>query len=135
MESDCSGWFLKYEVDLSPISQVFPQMTMTPDQVYVLSLVRREIFEEDSFLVLHIPGTPRKAVRYNLVDKSFKGIWECSYRESLSKKPSWVENSRVPWITCFPPRKFQSFEFAESLSRVQSVALFSDNFVLSLPGV
>ncbi|KAK1361416.1 putative F-box family protein [Heracleum sosnowskyi] len=103
MESDCSGWFLKYEVDLSPISQVFPQMTMTPDQVYVLSLVRREIFEEDSFLVLHIPGTPRKAVRYNLVDKSFKGIWECSYRESLSKKPSWsCWKSRA--VLCLPTK-------------------------------
>lgn len=118
MESDYSGWFLKYQVDLSPISQAFPEMTMTPDQVYILSLVRRENFEEDSFLVLHIPGTPRKAVRYNLMDKSFKGIWECSYAKNLATHPAYVRRSQARWPAFYPPRKFQSFEFIESLSRV-----------------
>ncbi|KAK1404349.1 F-box domain containing protein [Heracleum sosnowskyi] len=89
MENDYSGWFLKYEVDLSPISQVFPEMMMTPDQVYILSLVRRENFQEDSFLVLHIPGKPRKAIHYNLVDRCFKGIWDFTYPEYLNKLRSW----------------------------------------------
>lgn len=115
MESDYSGWFLKYEVDLSPISQLFPEMMMTPDQVYILSLVRRENFEEDSFLVLHIlPGKPRKAIHYNLVDRCFKGIWDFTYPKSLTK----LRSSQVPWPTFYPPRKFQSFEFIESLSCV-----------------
>ncbi|KAK1381502.1 hypothetical protein POM88_028246 [Heracleum sosnowskyi] len=26
MKSDYSGWFLKYDIDLSPVAQVFPQM-------------------------------------------------------------------------------------------------------------
>lgn len=118
MESNYSGWFLKYKVDLSPISQVFPEMMKTPDQVYVLSLVRRENFEEDSFLVMHIPGKPRKAIHYNLVNKSFNEIWDFSYPKYLSTQRAWVRNSKVPWPKFIRPRKFQAFEFIESLSRV-----------------
>lgn len=118
MEKDYSGEFLKYEVDLSPISQVFPEMVMTPDQAYILSLVRREHFEEDSFLVLHIPGKPCKAIHYNLVDKCFKGIWDFTYPKYLTTRWSWVRSSQQPWLPFYTPRKFQSFEFIESLSCV-----------------
>ncbi|KAL6585188.1 hypothetical protein OROMI_004477 [Orobanche minor] len=118
MESNHSGWFIKYEVDLFPISQVFPEMIMTPDKVYILSLVRRENVEEDSFLVLHIPGKPRKAIHYNLVDRCFKGIWDFTYPKYLTMRPSWVRSSQAPWYTFFSPRKFQSYEFIESLSCV-----------------
>lgn len=81
MKSDYSGWFVKYRIDLDPIAKVFPEMTKhmslsydkTDYAVAVLSLIRRENFREDSFLVLEIPG---KAIRYNLVDGSFKLIWD-----------------------------------------------------------
>lgn len=46
------------------MAQVFPQMKeANPDDVYLLLLVTKENFEEDSFLVMHIPG---KAIRYNI---------------------------------------------------------------------
>ncbi|KAK1362950.1 F-box family protein [Heracleum sosnowskyi] len=79
MKSDYSEWFVKYQIDLVPISITFPEMkdcffyTCDSFNAAVVSLIRRENFKEDSFLVLEIPG---KIIRYNLVDKSFKVIWE-----------------------------------------------------------
>ncbi|KAK1363093.1 putative F-box family protein [Heracleum sosnowskyi] len=81
MKSDYSEWFVKYQLDLAPISKVFPEMTKNKARldgqnnyaVDVLSLIRRENFQEDSFLVLKIPG---KTIRYNLIDRSFKVIWD-----------------------------------------------------------
>ncbi|KAK1362972.1 putative F-box domain-containing protein [Heracleum sosnowskyi] len=64
MESNYSGWFVKYRIDLAPISKVSPEMTQHKTcydrnhfAVAVLSLVRRENFREDSFLILEIPGS------------------------------------------------------------------------------
>ncbi|KAK1398464.1 F-box domain containing protein [Heracleum sosnowskyi] len=95
MKSDYSGWFVKYRIDLAPIAKVFPEMTKhrslfydkTDYAVAVLSLVRRENFREDSFLVLEIPG---KAIRYNLVDGSFKLIWDFGVTWNLKKIDHWV---------------------------------------------
>ncbi|KAL1802616.1 hypothetical protein ACET3Z_031263 [Daucus carota] len=63
MKNDYSGWFVKYRVDLAPIAKVYSEMTKHMSLFYdksdyavsVLSLVRRENFREDSFLVLEIP--------------------------------------------------------------------------------
>ncbi|XP_017231854.1 F-box protein At5g07610 [Daucus carota subsp. sativus] len=80
MKSDYSEWFVKYRIDLDPISRDFPEIKekdMFDEEndhepvVNVLSLIRRENFHEDSFAVLEIPG---KAIRYNLVDRSFQLI-------------------------------------------------------------
>lgn len=108
MKSDYSGWFLKYDVDLSPVAQVFPQMKeAAPDDVYLLSLVTKENFEEDSFLVLHIPG---KAIHYNLVDRSFKGICDISFPK--------YRNDFLPWPKMYPRKKLIAYHFIESLSFV-----------------
>lgn len=79
LNCDRSGWFLKYEVDLTQLAKDLPEMTNnrhTIDDEYafaVLSLVRRrEDFNEDSLLVLEIPG---KVIVYNLVDQTWKLVW------------------------------------------------------------
>ncbi|KAL8118508.1 F-box protein At5g07610-like [Apium graveolens] len=76
MKSDYSKWFLKYQINLAPISKIFPEMTnykvfrcRYKFAVDLMSLVRRENFQEDSFLVLAIPG---EVIRYNIVDRSCK---------------------------------------------------------------
>lgn len=94
MKSDYSEWFIKYWIDLAPISKVFPEMTESKARyhlgnnyaVAVLSLIRRENFQEDSFLVLEIPG---KAIRYNLVDSSFKAIWDFAVDFGLENVHLW----------------------------------------------
>ncbi|KAK1362994.1 F-box domain-containing protein [Heracleum sosnowskyi] len=80
MKSDYSEWFVKYQIDLVPISIAFPEMkdcSFFPfESCYnaaVASIIRRENFKEDSFLVLVLPG---KIIHYNLIDKSFKVIWD-----------------------------------------------------------
>ncbi|XP_074346745.1 F-box protein At5g07610-like [Apium graveolens] len=80
MKSDYSMWFSKYQIDLDPISRAFPEIQeknifeyQNDYAVKVLSLIRREKIHEDSFLVLQIPG---KVIRYNLMDSSFKLIWD-----------------------------------------------------------
>ncbi|WOG83601.1 hypothetical protein DCAR_0102778 [Daucus carota subsp. sativus] len=80
MKSDYSEWFVKYQIDLDPIFKVFPQRrarsfykATSDDKIAyefnVLSLIRRENFREDSFLVLEIHG---QVIRYNLINRSFK---------------------------------------------------------------
>ena len=95
MKSDYSGWFVKYRIDLAPIAKVLPEMTkhmsLSYDKsdyaVVVLSLVRRENFREDSFLVLEIPG---KVIRYNLMDRSLKLLWDFGVSWNLKKIDGWV---------------------------------------------
>ncbi|KAK4489388.1 hypothetical protein RD792_005197 [Penstemon davidsonii] len=80
MRNDYSEWFVKYQVDLSPVLAVYPEMIRDFDNptmglLYynfsVFCIVRVEEDEDESFLVLHIPG---KAIRYNLVRKTFKNL-------------------------------------------------------------
>ncbi|WOH01321.1 hypothetical protein DCAR_0520703 [Daucus carota subsp. sativus] len=76
---DFSGWFMKYQVDMSEVTNVFPEMMKkNPFHGYtlkIISLVRKEKEEKDgSFLVLEIPGG--QIIHYNLVDKSVKKLWE-----------------------------------------------------------
>ncbi|KAL8149290.1 hypothetical protein AgCh_006336 [Apium graveolens] len=78
MAIDHSWWFVKYQVDLSAIYSVFPEIIKNNRYGYafnIISLVRRGREEDDeSFLVLEIPGG--KIVHYNLVDKTVKKLWE-----------------------------------------------------------
>ena len=95
MKNDYSGWFVKYRVDLAPIAKVYSEMTKHMSLFYdksdyavsVLSLVRRENFREDSFLVLEIPV---KVIRYNLMDTSFKLLWDFGVTSNLKKFDHWV---------------------------------------------
>ncbi|KAL8118607.1 F-box protein At5g07610-like [Apium graveolens] len=107
MKSDYSEWFIKYQIDLGPICKVFPDITtksvfpLDNYKVAVLSIIRREKFREDSFLVMEIPG---KVIRYNLVDRSFKLIWDFSG----AFKP---ENFKRRL-----PGRFQVCQYSESVS-------------------
>ncbi|KAL8149307.1 F-box protein At5g07610-like [Apium graveolens] len=80
MAKDYSGWFVKYHVDMSTVAKDFPEIKKKNRfygyTVKIISLVRRgkEEEEDGSFLVLEIPGG--KIIRYNLVDKSAKKLWE-----------------------------------------------------------
>uniref|UniRef100_M1D0Z7 F-box protein n=1 Tax=Solanum tuberosum TaxID=4113 RepID=M1D0Z7_SOLTU len=81
MKHDGTGWFLKYEVNVEDVVLAFPHIIRgfleTTDFHYygmaVLDVVRGDK-EEDSFLILHIPGMV--ILRYNLVDKSFYKLWD-----------------------------------------------------------
>ncbi|WMV36594.1 hypothetical protein MTR67_029979 [Solanum verrucosum] len=81
MKHDGTGWFLKYEVNFEDVVLAFPHIIRgfleTTDFHYygmaVLDVVRGDK-EEDSFLILHIPGMV--ILRYNLVDKSFYKLWD-----------------------------------------------------------
>ncbi|OMO52192.1 hypothetical protein COLO4_37368 [Corchorus olitorius] len=74
MEEDFSGWFVKYEVDLSQLISAYPEMTRSNsnqsnwDWDYhafrVLAIFSKGI---ESFMVLHIPG---KAICYSFRDKT-----------------------------------------------------------------
>ncbi|KAL1805669.1 hypothetical protein ACET3Z_028737 [Daucus carota] len=93
MKSDYSGWFVKYRIDLAPIAKVFPEMKIFnyyhkhDYEVVVLSLVRRENFWENSFLVLKIPC---KVIRYNVVDRSFKLLWDFGVTLNLYEIDGWA---------------------------------------------
>ncbi|OMO52198.1 hypothetical protein COLO4_37361 [Corchorus olitorius] len=68
MESDYSGWIVKYHVDLNPLIVAFPE---TQQRYLSLLFVVREANDEDSYMVLQIPG---KAIRLNLKDGHFNKI-------------------------------------------------------------
>lgn len=62
--------------------------------VAVMSIIRRENFQEVSFLVLEIPG---KAIRYNLVDNSFKVIWDFAVDFGLEQIDRWAFGRLKVW--------------------------------------
>ncbi|KAF5932787.1 hypothetical protein HYC85_028958 [Camellia sinensis] len=79
-ERDYCGWFVKYRVDIDAILNAFPEMirsSLDPSdlhyyQLVILDLIREEN-DEESFLVLHIPG---KVIR----DKSFRELFDVPRR-------------------------------------------------------
>ncbi|KAL8114464.1 hypothetical protein AgCh_021358 [Apium graveolens] len=93
LNPDHTGWFLKFKVDLYQLSKDLPQMrsnmyTYVDEYAFsILSLVRsREDFDEDSVLVLEVPG---KVIVYNLVDQSWKeiGVFSGWNKERIFKSP------------------------------------------------
>lgn len=81
MAKDHPGWYLKYQVDLNAISNVFEEITenrlnhCSGYKFNILLIVRSRNEEEDeSFMILEIPGG--KVVCYDLVNKSVKKLWE-----------------------------------------------------------
>ncbi|CAL5343819.1 unnamed protein product [Camellia sinensis] len=93
MERDYSGWSVKYHVDLDPVGIAFPEMMHLIDlddySYVVLTIVRGEK-DEDSFMVLHVPG---KVIRYNLVDRTFRKICDVDYEgvQDGSLRYSWYD--------------------------------------------
>ncbi|CAL5366780.1 unnamed protein product [Camellia sinensis] len=79
MERDYSEWLVKFRVDLDTITNAFPEMIfITLDGVYdykfvILGLIWEEKDDDESFLVLHIPG---KIIRYNFRDNSFNKLFD-----------------------------------------------------------
>ncbi|KZV13782.1 F-box protein-like [Dorcoceras hygrometricum] len=78
LERDYSGWFMKYQVDLSAVVVANPTMALRRGNpmfwcgfVFEVSAVIRGEEDEDSFLVLQIPG---KMVRFNIVHKTFEDL-------------------------------------------------------------
>ncbi|CAI9091982.1 OLC1v1027106C1 [Oldenlandia corymbosa var. corymbosa] len=111
MKRDYSGWFPKYEVDISAVARMFPEMIQDEDeygleyfQLSVLAVIREEK-EEDAFVVLQIPG---KAIRYNLVTKTFHKL--CDFVDGAEEEERGSTRLRFD--------NFCGHHFIESLSCV-----------------
>ncbi|TYG60248.1 hypothetical protein ES288_D07G053000v1 [Gossypium darwinii] len=86
VESDYSGWFVKYNINLDPLIVAYPGMVRTywdPSDLnyYAFSIfyIVREANDEESYMLLHIP---EKAIRYSLKDGSFKKICDLDANEA-----------------------------------------------------
>ncbi|KAK9051333.1 hypothetical protein SSX86_027960 [Deinandra increscens subsp. villosa] len=82
MLSDHSRWLVKYQVELHELPRVFPGM-INPFGGYtfkVIDVVRGEK-DEDTFLVLVVPGKLISLVTYNVHDSSFKQIFTSNFYE------------------------------------------------------
>ncbi|KAL3834674.1 hypothetical protein ACJIZ3_009410 [Penstemon smallii] len=80
MKRDYSEWFVKYQVDLSPVVAAYPKIIGYTDPRTGLCYYNFSLFcivsggkEEESFLVLQIP---KKVIRLNLVNKTFKNLFK-----------------------------------------------------------
>ncbi|KAF3434832.1 hypothetical protein FNV43_RR21919 [Rhamnella rubrinervis] len=104
MKRDYSGWFVKFSVELEEVPIQFPEMiqkTRVPHEFLnyaykIICIVRGEL-DDESYLVLHIPG---KIVRYYLKTKTLevlKHLTNDSY-----------EVCRLAW--------FNVYQFIESLA-------------------
>ncbi|XP_074326246.1 F-box protein At5g07610-like isoform X2 [Apium graveolens] len=100
LNPDHTGWFLKFKVDLYQLSKDLPQMrsnmyTYVDEYAFsILSLVRsREDFDEDSVLVLEVPG---KVIVYNLVDQSWKEVHNFR-RADNPRHWRWEINSAIDY--------------------------------------
>ncbi|XP_044467962.1 F-box protein At5g07610-like [Mangifera indica] len=80
MKNDCSGWSVKYRADLRKVAATFPEIVRShadPEgyNYYKISTicVVREENEEDSYMLVHLPG---KIIRYNFKNETFKKIYD-----------------------------------------------------------
>ncbi|KAK9078026.1 hypothetical protein SSX86_002083 [Deinandra increscens subsp. villosa] len=90
MNRDYSGWSVKYHVDLIQVMNRLPQRNgstlalglgfLRPVQSFVVHCLVVGESEEDSFLVLEIPG---KAMRYNIVLKTFQELCDLESSKQL----------------------------------------------------
>ncbi|OMO52200.1 hypothetical protein COLO4_37363 [Corchorus olitorius] len=104
MESDHSGWIVKYYVDLSPLTVAFPE---TQQKYLSLLFLVREANEEDSYMVVHIPG---KVIRLNLKDGYFNKICDL---EPVVNDPEGTVLSLYTSLRFFTP-----YQFIQTLSSV-----------------
>lgn len=80
MLNDHSGWVLKYQVELDELPDAYPEMICSilyPSSIlyyeFELFDVVRGVEEDGTFVLIRIKG---KIIRYNVVDKSFKQIFD-----------------------------------------------------------
>ncbi|KAM7461777.1 hypothetical protein LguiA_029898 [Lonicera macranthoides] len=116
MERDYSGWFVKYRVDLDVLMNAFPESIsrhLDPSDLHyyqfvILGLVRGED-DEDSFVVLHIPG---KAIGYRFKDRTFRKLCdfppgetyiECGDNESSTDIECAGNESSLKFNGCIQP--------------------------------
>ncbi|KAM5552848.1 F-box protein [Rosa sericea] len=85
METDYSGWFVKYHVDLNPLVAALPGQDW--NAFFVLCLSREEetsqeiddkVEDSSTDLLVHMPG---KVISYNLRNKTFKTSIELANKE------------------------------------------------------
>ncbi|OVA19254.1 F-box domain [Macleaya cordata] len=99
METDYTGWNIKYHVDLEALTIAYPGMVR--DDIVVLGSMSRFEFsvllvdedeEESSSLVLQIPNN--KVMSYDLKEMRFKKIHDlstCLHEKAGSKKYRWFD--------------------------------------------
>ncbi|KAM1087433.1 hypothetical protein ACFX15_012571 [Malus domestica] len=109
LERDYSKWICKYQIDISPIIDAFPEMVrdyLHPHHhdslFYAFVLLFVQETEEGSSLLLHIPG---KFISYNLRNKSFKEI--------CGSGPKSTKTNTALHIGCF-----HAHQFIETLASV-----------------
>ncbi|XP_044505729.1 F-box protein At5g07610-like [Mangifera indica] len=116
-KEDFCRWVVKYQVDLSQIVTSYPEMIknlQTDLDYYLFSTlcVVREENDDDSYLVVHLPG---KIIRYNFKDKSFKKIHDFASSDSEHQGGSKNGNEQV---TDFDFVGTSAFQYQESLASV-----------------
>ncbi|OMO52207.1 hypothetical protein COLO4_37345 [Corchorus olitorius] len=99
MESDYSSWFVKYHIDVEAISSSFPRMIRNhfgpsglPSYEFSILSVVREADDQESYLVLHIPGM---AIHYSLKFGIFSKI--CDFAPDNHDDPSLLFLKYGPW--------------------------------------
>ncbi|KAH9678591.1 F-box protein [Citrus sinensis] len=114
MQRDYSGYFVKYRVDLDVIIAAFPEMDVPSDEddflffyafdcyKYSILGIIREANDEESYMVLHIPG---KVIRYKLNDKTFTKI--CDFHPGHED----VEGSQLEFT------RLHAYHYMETLAR------------------
>lgn len=97
MEMDCSGWFVKYLVDLDSIPVVIEEMNLGYN--FVPLLVVQGDIDEESFLVLLING---KVIRYDFEGKTFKKL--CDFGPGKQYNGYYVDGflRYGGWLSAFP---------------------------------
>ncbi|CAL5365304.1 unnamed protein product [Camellia sinensis] len=109
MERDYSQWFVKFSVNLDGIVAAFPEMVRSyldthDGNYYAFSIlgVLREDNEDESFLVLSVPG---KVISYNFKDSSLKKL--------LDFAPAKIDKNHILQFGCF-----DTYQYIESLAPV-----------------
>ncbi|OMO52212.1 hypothetical protein COLO4_37351 [Corchorus olitorius] len=104
LQNDYSSWFVKYHVDLEAISAAFPGMMIRNPSGYVFSIlsVVREAVDEESYLVLHIPGM---AIHYNLKYGIFRKICDFASNDNypIHNYPRYYWDDASPFIPTLSP--------------------------------
>ncbi|KAK3221142.1 hypothetical protein Dsin_015112 [Dipteronia sinensis] len=114
METDYSGWFVKYRVDLNIITIAFPEIItayLDPTDLHyykfaILGIIR-EANDEESYMVLHLPG---KAICYNLNNKTFNKICDFSPGHEDIHDICYPGYLKFSW--------FDSFHYIETLASI-----------------
>ncbi|KAL4575990.1 hypothetical protein LXL04_012078 [Taraxacum kok-saghyz] len=95
LKRDYSAWCLKYHVDIEEIGGSFPEIRHPRLPIkfeFLVKFIELGEKEEDSFLVLEVPG---KALRFNLATNTFHKLHD--FPESRYMKPNRLLIHLPPW--------------------------------------